>query len=153
MRLVLLAAIAAVFTLVLAGCSANEVRGLGNKPWPKIRDIRMNRTASTITLVTNRLSFDTDTLDVWRVVSGEKRYLNFQFERAWAEGDSGKAIFVFTGWNGEALSFTETYYVLVKIRAEVYDYDHSYDNYTPTKWVSAIGLYQLNPDGSIVKLE
>jgi|GEM_PF-3162604 len=122
MKILLLAAMAAVIVSLLAGCANMEIPGI-TKPEPDIRWANVFRSSSSAAVQTNRVEFWMTEFACYRTVGTQKLYLDFQYERAEAAGDGGKAIYVLSSWSNEALAQGYTYYVLVGIGAYVYDYD------------------------------
>lgn len=196
MRTLVVAIAMIAIVIMLAGCSGMEIVGV-TKPEPHIESVVLNRSASVLTVDTNRVTFDVTELRVWRMVdahgdptdpSAARRYLDFQYDYGSASGDSGKAIFVLASWETEAIDFVSTYYALVEIEADVYVYDGTSasvvgpaspdliaavkaetPDFTPvhvvcdgaaesttrseTTWAYDAGLWQLNPDGSSIRLQ
>lgn len=110
-------------TLTFMGCNS-EIRGL-TKPRPNIKWANVYRTSSAAAIQTNRISFWVTEFACYRTVGTDKLYLDFQYERAEATSDGGKAIYVLSNWSNETLQKGYTYYILAGIGAEIYDYDYA----------------------------
>ena len=141
MRLLVLTALGAVVTLV--GCGGGELFGI-RKPEPRIATVSLNREASVVSVRANRREFHITEFAVWRLDDrGERRYLNFAYDRVDTEGDDGIAIFVVAHPWLEALDFDSTYFVLIELEAEVWDYSSGHDG--DTTWRTTTALFQCRP--------
>ncbi|PIS07763.1 hypothetical protein COT78_01875 [Candidatus Berkelbacteria bacterium CG10_big_fil_rev_8_21_14_0_10_43_13] len=137
-----LTALCAVVTM-LTGCGgAGELFGL-RKPAPRILSVRIDRESSSIRVELNRGTFYTNEFACYRIDDdGEKRYVQFSYERVYLHGDNGTAVFVLTDRHSEALDLEATYYVAAEFTTDMWDYSSSNGGTRPVK---CNGLYRCEP--------
>lgn len=142
--------IACVSVVVMAGCSELEQAGI-QKPQPDIRSITLDRHASIVRVFANRHDFRVTEFAVYRLDQfGNRRYLDFAYDRVDVQGNDGVAIFVMSHAFSEALDLTSTYYVVAEVEAECFNYD---SDYPPTVPVRDAGVWCCPPDSASYEMK
>ena len=138
-----LSLIACISVIMMAGCSELEQAGI-RKPRPDIRSISLDRQASIARVAVNRHDFHVTEFAVYRLDQfGNRRYLDFAYDRVDVQGNDGVAIFVVSHAFSEALDLTSTYYVVAEVEAECFNYD---SDYPPTVPVRDAAVWCCPPD-------
>ena len=144
MRIIRLFTALCAVMFLFSGCGAGGEWFGVRKPTPRITGVAVNRNASVITVHVNRNAFEVNEFAAWRLDQyGDKKYLNFAWDRTEAQGDNGVAYFVVAHGYVEALDETSIYYVLVEVEAECWNYDSGHEG--ETYWRKAAALYECKP--------